>query len=180
MSVARPSYGMSINVRQTLRYASDQRWPAHSTRRARHLSDAQCRDAVHYTRPALAHQPAACHRDHGVSARVRAVAYPRRAGPRCESCKSCKSGAADAGGHPWDRRLCRRATLSHLQALARGVFLFLRIVLNTTGGVTCLFHFHSFGEAELLQDLSKFSYKAACCLSRDCDREFQSNAQARA
>jgi hypothetical protein len=40
-----------------------------------------------------------------------------------------------------------------------------------------LFHLHSFGEAELLKDLSKIGHKAVRQVSRDCDRKLQSNLQ---
>jgi hypothetical protein len=53
---------------------------AHCTRRACDFSDAQCRNAVHYARPALARQSAAGRRDHGFFDRLRVVAHQGGAG----------------------------------------------------------------------------------------------------
>ena len=47
---------------------------------ARHIPDAQCRDAIHHARPALAREPPARRGDHGVSVGIRPVTYSGRAG----------------------------------------------------------------------------------------------------
>jgi len=72
---------------------------------ARHIPDAQCRDAIHHARPALAREPPARRGDHGVSVGIRPVTYSGRAGARCRCWKSQgkeKATQRAAGAHePW-------------------------------------------------------------------------------
>ena len=69
---------------------------ANSSCCARNLSAAQCRDAVHHPRPALARQSAAGCGDHCLSAGLRPIAYSRGEGTFCGGCKSRKTGTGIA------------------------------------------------------------------------------------